>query len=193
MDNSKKVIYDLCGGTGAWSEPYRAAGYDVRIVTLPHLPLFEDKPGDVLAFDLPAKEDVYGILAAVPCTEFSVAKTNGVRDYKAGLLIVNAVLKIVWKARLNNKLAFWAVENPVGHLRQFIGKAPYKFEQWEFGDDGIKPTEIWGYFNFPKKTVTEKPLAKYLKHIQKTNGLSRKAVRAITPKGFAEAFYKVNK
>ena len=30
-----KIILDLCGGTGAWSEPYREAGYDVRVITLP--------------------------------------------------------------------------------------------------------------------------------------------------------------
>ena len=31
----KKIILDLCGGTGAWSAPYKEAGYDVRLVTLP--------------------------------------------------------------------------------------------------------------------------------------------------------------
>ena len=30
VDNSKKIILDLCGGTGAWSKPYKDAGYDVR-------------------------------------------------------------------------------------------------------------------------------------------------------------------
>jgi hypothetical protein len=35
MDNSNKIILDLCGGTGAWSRPYREAGYDVRNITLP--------------------------------------------------------------------------------------------------------------------------------------------------------------
>ena len=34
-DNSKKIILDLCGGTGAWSKPYADAGYDVRVITLP--------------------------------------------------------------------------------------------------------------------------------------------------------------
>src|SRR5512141_57875 len=29
------IILDLCAGTGAWSDPYRLAGYDVRRVTLP--------------------------------------------------------------------------------------------------------------------------------------------------------------
>ena len=31
----EKIILDLCGGTGAWSKPYREAGYDVRLITLP--------------------------------------------------------------------------------------------------------------------------------------------------------------
>jgi hypothetical protein len=31
----KKIILDLCGGTGAWSKPYKDAGYDVRVITLP--------------------------------------------------------------------------------------------------------------------------------------------------------------
>ena len=30
-----KIILDLCGGTGSWSKPYRDAGYDVRVITLP--------------------------------------------------------------------------------------------------------------------------------------------------------------
>lgn len=28
MDNSKKIILDLCGGTGSWSRPYKDAGYE---------------------------------------------------------------------------------------------------------------------------------------------------------------------
>jgi hypothetical protein len=35
MDNSNKVILDLCGGKGAWSSPYRKAGYNVEVLTLP--------------------------------------------------------------------------------------------------------------------------------------------------------------
>lgn len=33
--NSDKIILDLCGGTGSWSKPYKDAGYDVRLITLP--------------------------------------------------------------------------------------------------------------------------------------------------------------
>lgn len=36
-----KIILDLCGGTGSWSKPYRDAGYDVRVITLPRYDLFQ--------------------------------------------------------------------------------------------------------------------------------------------------------
>ena len=64
MLNSDKIILDLCGGTGAWSRPYEKAGYDVRNITLPEY--------DVLTYKPP--ENVYGILAAPPCEEFSIAR-----------------------------------------------------------------------------------------------------------------------
>lgn len=51
-----KIILDLCGGTGSWSRFYKAAGYDVRNITLPDF--------DVLTYKPP--ENVYGILAAPP-------------------------------------------------------------------------------------------------------------------------------
>lgn len=54
--NQHKIILDLCGGTGSWSKPYKDAGYDVRVITLPD--------NDVLAYRPP--KDVYGILAAPP-------------------------------------------------------------------------------------------------------------------------------
>ncbi len=30
----KKIILDLCGGTGSWAKPYKDAGYDVMTITL---------------------------------------------------------------------------------------------------------------------------------------------------------------
>lgn len=38
MNNKDKIILDLCGGTGSWSKPYKDAGYDVRVITLPTKP-----------------------------------------------------------------------------------------------------------------------------------------------------------
>ena len=76
---NNKVILDLCGGTGSWSKPYKDNGYDVRVITLPDY--------DVTTFEPP--KDVYGILAAPPCTMFSIARNDKTakekRDLKKGM------------------------------------------------------------------------------------------------------------
>ncbi|MDR0375831.1 MAG: hypothetical protein LBH85_08945 [Treponema sp.] len=106
-------------------------------------------------------------------------------------------------------LAFWALENPVGLLRQFIGKPHYTFEQWQFGEAKIKKTDVWGYFNEPKPTVGARPpdliyIRPKGRHNARDWGkmncpaeyahlkLDRSALRAITPPGFARAFFKAN-
>jgi hypothetical protein len=199
-----KIILDLCGGTGAWSKPYKDAGYDVRLITLPEY--------DVLDYDPP--DNVYGILAAPPCTEFSIAKNGShrKRDLEAGMEIVKACLNIIWKCRLKNKLAFWALENPRGYLRQFLGKPALTFDPWQYGDNWTKKTDVWGYFNIPKPTVSRTPENMTVHYPNgKSNSsawttcydrvpdwydgpkLDRTARRAITPPGFAMAFYKANK
>jgi len=88
MKNNGKVILDLCGGTGAWSEPYRKAGYLVHNVTLSEWDVREhifDAEMGTLEFQSQINEKlvlrvhlnaIHGILAAPPCTEFSLAKTT---------------------------------------------------------------------------------------------------------------------
>jgi len=124
--------------------PYKIAGYDVRLVTLPEKDVFTYKP--------PA--NVYGILAAPPCTEFSKAKGSHPRDFENAMRIVKACLNIVWLCRLRNPLAFWCLENPVGFLRQFLGKPPLTIEHWWYGADIKKPTDLWGYYNFPNSNTS---------------------------------------
>ena len=136
--NKDKIILDLCGGTGSWSKPYREAGYDVRVITLPEY--------DVRTYEPP--DNVYGILAAPPCTEFSVLNCIAEardRDEDAGMEIVNACLKIIEKC--NPK--FWAMENPRGYLRKYMGKPALTFQPWQFGDGWTKATDLWGRFAPP--------------------------------------------
>lgn len=202
MENHNKIILDLCGGTGSWSRPYKEAGYDVRLITLPEYDVRNYEPPD----------GVYGILAAPPCTEFSLAK-NGYpipRRLDLGLETVKACLQIIWKCELKGRLEFWALENPVGLLRRFLGRPKYTFRQWEFGDCGVKPTDIWGYFNEPKKIVQTMPegiTRRYKSGKVNTlawskpeppewvdaSKLTRADLRAITPPGFAQAFFRSNR
>lgn len=217
QENSSKIILDLCGGTGAWSRPYQEAGYDVRVITLPKYDVTQgvltdqgiifkraDNP-DLREFTIPYA-DIYGILAAPPCTEFSIAKGARERDFDGAMAVVRACLNIIWRCRLEGNLKFWALENPVGFLRQFIGIPAYQFEQWQFGAEHIKPTDLWGYFKAPSPTVKIRPANLSIKvKGSSSNGrlwakpvcppefshlnLNRTAIRAITPAGFAQAFF----
>ncbi len=133
-----KIILDLCGGTGSWGRYYALAGYDVRNITLPDY--------DVLTYEPP--ENVYGILAAPPCTEFSVLNCIAEareRSPEKGLKVVMACLRIIQ----NTNPRWWALENPVGYLREYMGKPKLTFQPWEYGDPWTKRTDIWGTFTPP--------------------------------------------
>jgi len=206
QENEGEIILDLCGGTGSWSKPYKDAGYDVRVITLPD--------NDVRDFIPP--ENVYGILAAPPCTMFSFARTNAIkpRDLREGMEVVYACLSIIWEVqyKLANQysqkptLKFWALENPNGHLKYFLGKPAFEFDPYEFGDIYSKKTHLWGWFNEPIKTHG-KPARLLNKKFDKLSMQeirsigdnifrdknTRQELRAITPQGFAKAFYEANK
>jgi len=194
-ENKNKIILDLCGGTGAWSKPYKDAGYDVRLITLPDNDVRDHKPPD----------NVYGILAAPPCTMFSLARTRAKtpRDFYEGMRAVRACLEIIWACRYPNDspLSFWCLENPMGYLRQFLGKPVMTFDPYEFGDRYTKKTDLWGYFNIPTKNpvdLNQEELDlcavnnRCLPSISDFTGSKQKARRAITPRGFATAFFKAN-
>ena len=193
-----KVILDLCGGTGAWSKPYQDNGYTIVNVSLPDDDVREYVPNEEILLS------VYGILAAPPCTMFSLARTTAKtpRSFKQGMEIVIACLEIIWEIRYAHPLAFWCLENPMGYLRQFLGKPVFTFDPCDFGDSYTKKTDLWGYFNIPtKKPIELTPMEKYLCSqnnrllpvISDINGSKQSARRAITPAGFAQAFYEANK
>ncbi len=173
------MVLDLFAGTGASTNEYAAAGYDRRMITLPGC--------DVLTYEPP--ENVWGIWASPPCQEWSLAKGGLRRDFESALEFIRAVYRIVWQCRLKNALGWWCLENPVGFLRQFLGKPALTVHYWEFGDIIDKPTDLWGYFNFPKKRYTDPPAL--LLPIQNMSSNQGKT-RAITPPCFAGAFFKAN-
>ena len=193
MTEPKKIILDLCGGTGAWSKPYKEAGYDVRNITLPDYDIYTYKP----------TEDIYGILAAPPCTMFSFARTKAKtsRDLWSGMKCVRACLEIIWYCmeikqdtkKKTTALKFWALENPNGLLKYFLGKPAFEFNPYEFGDMYKKKTHLWGWFNEPKKLYFNKPKLPKFGSDKPISFRFNKEIKSITPSGFAQAFYEVNK
>ena len=119
------------------------------------------------------------------------------------MMIVRRCLHIIWSCRETGSLKFWAIENPMGLLRQFLGKPAFTFDPSEFGGDYNKTTDLWGYFKEPKlkreykrfastdKNTRKLPLipAEYKKDEHMSNLQIR---RSITNELFATAFFKAN-
>jgi len=208
-----KIILDLCGGTGAWSEKYKEVGYLVINITLPFYDVSKTEIKDeVIIFQGGNRgslavwiNDVYGILAAPICTMFSIARTTAKtpRDFREGMRLVIACLNIIWECRYDHKLAFWCLENPKGYLRQFLGKPVFTFDPCDFGDPYTKRTDLWGYFKIPKKNNKVKPefvyfnsgkrMSKMMYEASLHSKRRSKIFKSITPPGFARAFYEANK
>ena len=139
------LILDLCGGTGAWSDPYRAAGYRVDIIDPRH-------DGRDVRLLQRVRAGVWGILAAPPCTKFAVsgngtrAKEKRAGTYDAGiqdaLSIVDACIRIAWVQAPK----WWALENPVGTLGRYLGPPRLMFDPSDYGDPYTKKTLLWGTF-----------------------------------------------
>lgn len=217
MKNKMKIILDLCGGTGSWAKPWKESGYEVITITLPewdvckHVSYNKDLVffNDDKKMHIPWK-DIYGILAAPPCTMFSFARTNAKtpRDLYEGMKCVRACLDIIWSCnevvqktgKKTLPLKFWALENPEhGFLKQFLGKPTFTFDPSDFGDNYQKKTALWGSFNEPIKKPVPKTGVKfdYMKskdiHPEYFGKFDRQTRRSITPQGFAKAFFEANR
>jgi site-specific DNA-cytosine methylase len=217
-----KVILDLCGGTGAWSRPYAEAGYTVHNITLPDYDLmktifhYKDQykwvKNQLFHFQGESSCDVwashvYGILAAPDCAHFSYARQRAKthRDIPGAFELVRKCREIIETCALYGNLKFWCLENPRGYLYKVLGLPAFKFERWHYGGLGGKITYLWGNFKFPK--MKPKPELRDNTFIQsgcwqkieipsgyRQKGWdSKKIKRAITPAGFAKAFFKANR
>jgi hypothetical protein len=179
-----RIILDLCGGTGAWSRPYAEAGYDVRLVTLPEQ--------DVRTYWPPV--NVHGILAAPPCTEFAVSgarwwASKPPERLREAVAVVNACLRIIKDA----SPVWWALENPVGRLRKWIGPPVASFDPCDYGDPWTKRTLLWGRFVMPEKRPVQITPRKGSSPIHRAApGPKRAEFRSLTPPGFARAFFEAN-
>lgn len=175
-DKSNLVILDLCGGSGSWSAPYRQAGYAVEVFDLLTCV-------DVRFLTYPGR--VHGILAAPPCTYFSLAR-NGYscspEELQDALSIVDACFRLITICQP----VWWALENPNGHLRKWLGPPQLTFQPCTYGDPWTKLTNIWGNF----APLTECPVYPSRGSIMSIEHTAAK--RAITPPGFARAFYEAN-
>jgi len=146
--------------------------------------------------------NVYGILAAPPCTHFT---NSGAQYWKkkdmdgrtlADTQIITHCLRIIATARPK----FWAMENPTGRFIRWMGMPKLVFNPCDYGDSYTKRTCLWCVFNEPRKRRVEPEFViarngdRYSKNNWYTGGNTKrtKELRSITPPGFARAFFEGN-
>lgn len=177
------TVLSLCDYTGAWSRPYRDAGYDVYQVDLQH--------GDDVRLFKALPFPVRGVLAAPPCTHFTYSgarwwKDKGQEALIDGLSIVDACLRIITVHRPQ----WWVLENPAGRLQDYLGKPEMVFDPADYGDPYTKRTWLWGHFNKPLMQPVEAVEGSRMHRLPPS--ADRAALRSVTPDGFARAFFRSN-
>lgn len=149
---------------------------------------------DVRTFRPP--KGVWGVLAAPPCDQFSLVRNghDSERDFVRGMETVNACLRIIGQV----KPRWWALENPVGMLSRFLGTPRDVWHPCDFGDPWTKRTAIWGDYEIPERGPFVEPLGggpfckKCDPRGKKRSWCDVQAHRAVTPAGFAHAFFRAN-
>lgn len=138
------TLLSLFDYSGAWSEPYADAGWNVIRWDIKLNEFMEINLLDSAETVLDLFEDVDGILAAPPCTDFA---NSGAQYWKQkdedgrtkqSLELVYQVMRLADLFEPTDPdydgIFFWAMENPVGRLPKLIpglGK-PYYFNPNEF-------------------------------------------------------------
>lgn len=182
-----RAILSLCDLTGNWSRPYEEAGYDVIRIDLAN-------GRDVRLLEHLGRP-IHGILAAPPCDHFALSGARwwdgkGESAVIEGLSIVDACLRAVAIYRPT----WWALENPVGRLRRFLGEPAFRFDPCDFGDPYTKRTCLWGHFTPPVPLVSaaaRNPVLPTLGSMMHTM-VRDKRRRGETPPGFARSFFEAN-
>lgn len=181
------TILSLCDHTGNWSRPYELAGYQVIRVDLQ-----DGRDARTIEW---INEPIHGILCAPPCDHFALSgarwwKGKGDSAILEGLQVVDACLRAVAIYRPQ----WWALENPVGRLKRWLGPAKWSFNPCQFGDPYTKRTLLWGHFTppLPIYSATARNVVEPTLGSKMHTMVRDKAKRSATPEGFAQAFFESN-
>jgi hypothetical protein len=179
------LILSLCDHSGVWSRPYLEAGYKVVRVDL--------KAGQDVRLMPHVGQRVHGILAAPPCSHFARSgaphwQAKGESALLDGLAVVDACLRAVAIYRPD----WWALENPIGRLKDFLGPPCWRFDPCDFGDPWTKRTWLWGHFTPPVPILCPSAVRVHPIEIDRTTRRSGKVARSVTPAGFSRAFFEAN-
>lgn len=210
-ENINKTIISLFDYSGEWCRPYKEVGYNVIQLDIKlGQDIFEDTIPAAIVDNVNGKK-IYGLLAAVPCTDFAGSgarwwkiKENQPADYKGNCIAfdntidcsIGMVLAVLFLVELFNP-EFWSLENPVGRIKKLvpeIGEPQLYFNPCDFGDPYTKKTVLYGKFNTNLKYNRVKPTeGSKIWRLYGGKSERTKELRSITPPGFAKAFFEANR
>jgi len=205
----RRLILSLCDRTGNWSRPYAEdPAYEVV-----RIDWGDDRKGQDVRLLPHIDRTVHGILAAPPCTDFSAAQgvrswgEKGAKAVIESMSVVDACLRMV----ALYEPVWWALENPSGRLKYWLGPFSWTFQPYQFGgylqngeksmdcrqfpanDAYTKRTCIWGTAAKPEPKPTR------IAHEPHSEGGWRNECfnrhqkhRSVTPMGFSRAFKEAN-
>ncbi|MBY6093866.1 PLxRFG domain-containing protein [Ferrimonas balearica] len=203
--NSEKIILSLFDSSGAWSKPWRDAGFNVVQVDQNMVAGagVEMDVTDIISTEWLNQEagqgELYGILAACPCTDFSYAGQRFKKEKEASGQIDESRKLAKHTMDLIEHFApeFWIVENPLSDIGDVIKQKPKLLTTpANFGDSYTKKTQFFGWFNsdFPtaQLEITDTKKASVMQ--QKLFGTVPAHVwlRSLTPDGLAYATFMAN-
>lgn len=145
-------LLELFCGTKSISKVFNKRGF--KTYSLDILKKYEpDEIANILDFNYKKFKPHYFnvIWASPPCTEYSIAKTRGVRNIKQANKFVKRTLKIIEYLKPD----FYFIENPrTGYLKEqpFMKNLKYfDVDYCRYGFKNKKPTRIWSnlIFNNP--------------------------------------------
>ena len=132
-DNFNRVILSMFDVTGTWANPYALAGYDVRAIDLKVGVDIQDLSSEYLEelFDSFGGKEVYGILAACPCTTFSNSGTRW-RKTRHDAKDRDAI-KDMWgskAAEAKNEDGSWTYETPNDYANELVAQTMRTLEYY---------------------------------------------------------------
>ena len=204
-DNSDLLCIDLCSGTANFSIAFKNAGWevitididercnptiimDIRYVSLERIEMYSKK------HNLKAYKEIM-VLASPPCERYSVANHDWPRKgILEALEIVGVCLELIveLKEKYPN-FRFWALENPRGRLRWFLGKPRDTIRLADYGTPYQKLTDVWGNIPFKMLEGSKKHTMHLRPHKRGKDGKlkdylrSDKKLRAKMPEGLSQA------
>jgi len=149
QDRVTHSVLDLFAGLGGFSAAFEdSERWEVTTVEIEERfdPDIRADVMDLRPADLP-RADV--VVASPPCTDFSMAasryekivdgepRTDSARESVA---LVYHTLGLIHGLSPD----YWFLENPRGYLRQFIGDPVATVTYCQYGEDYMKPTDLWG-------------------------------------------------